>query len=324
MHALFVRQALVCPDTGQPVAADGACSAPARRYARNDGYWPMLPAGGASNGDVQAFYEEQPFPDYEDLDSPRHLRERAAKSQFARLLDEQLPLDGLVLEAGCGTGQLSSFLALSRRPMVGLDFCAHSLRLACAFRDRFAIDCAEFVQGDIFQAPFRREVFDVVISLGVLHHTRDPQGAFTALVSHLRPGGHFVLGLYNRYGRLPTKMRGLAIRALGFGLGRVLDPVVRRDRHGARRQRSWLRDQYMHPLEKTHTVDEVLHWFAAAGLDFVNAVPKFVLGETFAPDEQLFTSGITGSRLGRILSQCGWALSHGWEGGLFVMLGRKR
>ena len=96
------------------------------------------------------------------------------------------------------------------------------------------------------------------------------------LVDVLKPGGHFVLGLYNRYGRIPTKLRGYAIRALGMGLMGKLDPVVRNDRKSARRQRAWLRDQYFHPLEETHTVDEVLGWFSKARIEYVNAVPKGV------------------------------------------------
>jgi len=61
--------------------------------------------------EIKAFYEQSPFPNYDDLDSAASLREKASKGIFARLLDEQLPYDAKILEAGCGTGQLSNFLA---------------------------------------------------------------------------------------------------------------------------------------------------------------------------------------------------------------------
>ncbi len=322
--ARLLGPVLACPDCRAPLGADLRCGACAAAFAERDGVLRLLPANGATNAGVQAFYDVQPFPDYEDLDSPRALRERAGRSVFARLLDEQLPLEGITLEAGCGTGQLTNYLALSRRPVVGLDFCARSLQLASEFRDRFAIDSAHFVQADIFRAPFRGASFDNIVSLGVLHHTDDPEGALRQLVDLLRPGGHVVLGLYNRYGRIPTKLRGYAIRALGLERGSLLDPVVRKDRRNQRRRRAWLRDQYFHPLERTHTVDEVLAWFARAGLAFVNGVPKFVFGEAFASDEQLFVRGIAGGRIEHLFCQLGWAFTHGWEGGLFVLIGRKR
>ena len=34
------------------------------------------------------------------------------------------------------------------------------------------------VQTDLFYPPFRKEIFDVVFSWGVLHHTPDPRRAF--------------------------------------------------------------------------------------------------------------------------------------------------
>src|SRR5215831_20248121 len=57
---------------------------------------------------VKDFYEETPFPNYDDLDSRESLRSKARAGVFARLLDEQVPPGAMVLEAGCGTGQLSN------------------------------------------------------------------------------------------------------------------------------------------------------------------------------------------------------------------------
>lgn len=40
---------------------------------------------------IQSFYEENPFPDYEETDSLWSLMEKARTGLFARLLDEQIP-----------------------------------------------------------------------------------------------------------------------------------------------------------------------------------------------------------------------------------------
>ena len=48
---------------------------------------------------VQAFYEETPFPNYNDLDSRESLAVKARRNAFAVALDEQLPHDATVLEA---------------------------------------------------------------------------------------------------------------------------------------------------------------------------------------------------------------------------------
>src|SRR5438128_1867912 len=96
---------------------------------------------------VKAFYEKTPFPNYDDLDTRESLQKKAGRGLFARLLDEQLPPAAFVLEAGCGTGQLSNFLGLSwNRRVFGSDICLNSLRLAKNFRDHTGILNARFVQ----------------------------------------------------------------------------------------------------------------------------------------------------------------------------------
>ncbi len=173
-------------------------------------YRPADPA--AAHGDVtdavKEFYEETPFPNYDDLESRDSLARKATRSIFARLLDEQVPRGAYVLDAGCGTGQLTNFLGMAwDRVVVGADVCLNSLGLAEDFRERCAIANAHFAQINLFRPPFRDGAFDVVVSNGVLHHTADPEGGFRALVRTLKPGGHVIVGLYNTWGRPPTDWR---------------------------------------------------------------------------------------------------------------------
>ena len=84
---------------------------------------------------IQAFYEEVPFPNYDEVDSATTLREKAQRGVFARLLDEQIPFGAKILECGCGTGQLSNFLGLTwGRTVIATDACMNSLKLAERFR----------------------------------------------------------------------------------------------------------------------------------------------------------------------------------------------
>lgn len=46
-------------------------------------------------------------------------------------------------------------------------------------------------------------VFDIVHSWGVLHHTGDMKTAITNAASLVRPGGHFIIALYNRHWTSP-------------------------------------------------------------------------------------------------------------------------
>ena len=64
---------------------------------------------------MKSFYEETPFPNYDDFDSVGSLIEKARQGRFAKLLDDQVPPGTRILECGCGTGQLTNFLSIANR-----------------------------------------------------------------------------------------------------------------------------------------------------------------------------------------------------------------
>lgn len=325
---------LVCPACASPLQTCQdhraiSCSGCARAFAVDDGI-PVLfwPTEWTSKVDVtelvKSFYEETPFPNYDDLDSPESLRLKAERGVFARLLTDQLPFGAKILEGGCGTGQLSNFLGLTwGRSVFATDMCLNSLRLGHGFKERFRIENVTFLQMNLFKPVFKPESFDFVISNGVLHHTGDPFLAFETLVKCLKPGGFVVVGLYNTYGRLTTDFRRAVFRLTGDRFT-FLDPRHRVKGLSDVRKQAWFKDQYKHPHESKHTIDEVLGWFDRVGVEFVNSIPKAVASQSFSADERLFEPQPRGSAIDHFLVQAGMLLGGGREGGLFVMIGRKK
>jgi SAM-dependent methyltransferase len=324
---------LACPVDGSRLKWDARSnefvSDGGRRYALQNGLPSFFVPNDWSDGHsdvteiVKAFYEETPFPNYDGLDDRRSLMQKASAGVFARLLDEQLPQSAKVLEAGCGTGQLTNFLGMSRgRTCVGGDICLNSLGLAKGFRDRFSINNAGFLQMNLFRPPFRDEVFDVVISNGVLHHTSDPGGGYRSILHKLRRGGFVAIGLYNYFGRLPTLWRRAIIERFGDG-AEILDSRLRRRNLAEGRHAAWFRDQYKHPHESRHSIDEVLDWFKSTDVEFMSCIPT--IGDTeFGDDFRLFEPHPVGSYLDRLSTQLDMLLSGGADGALFIVIGRKR
>lgn len=271
---------------------------------------------------VKAFYEENPFPNYDDLDSRQSLLEKARRGVFARLLDEQIPRWALVLEVGCGTGQLTNFLGLRwDRRVFGSDICLNSLRLAKGFHDRCGITNATFVQMNLFRPAFRDASFDVVISNGVLHHTGDPLSGFRSISRLVKPGGYILIGLYNRIGRLTTDLRRVMFRCFGDRL-RKLDAHMRNPNYNEARKRSWFLDQYKHPRESTHSYDELIDWFESNGFEFLFSIPK-IDSSPFTEHEKLFEPHNKGTKLARLATQLEMLFTGGADGALFIMIGRK-
>ncbi|MGA8150800.1 MAG: methyltransferase domain-containing protein [Terriglobales bacterium] len=333
MHDLFVKHQdiLCCPKCRNSIHIEGetlACQGCGGVYRCDNGipqlFHPHEVQDRARDVTdvVKQFYEDNPFPNYDDLDSKEGLAEKANRGIFARLLDEQMPGGALVLECGCGTGQLSNFLGIRwHRAVFGSDLCLNSLRLAERFRCRCDIKNAGFLQMNLFRPAFLDKSFDLVISNGVLHHTGDPLGGFQSVARLVKPGRFVVIGLYNTIGRLGTDFLRLLLRVSGDRL-RFLDAHIRNKGYNDARKRAWFLDQYKHPHESKHSYGEVLvDWFEANGFEFLSSVPK--LDGPFTAKERLFEPHDRGTRVTRFLMEVGLALRHGDAGGLFIMIGRR-
>jgi 2-polyprenyl-3-methyl-5-hydroxy-6-metoxy-1,4-benzoquinol methylase len=304
-----------------------SCVRCGRDYLVEDGI-PMMFAphegfghGGDVTEEVKAFYEETPFPNYDEHDSVRSLIEKSRRGVYAKALNDAIPYNTTILEVGCGTGQLSNFLGIACRRVIGTDLCMNSLRLGEAFRQQHNLSRVRFLQMNLFRPCFRPGQFDVVLCNGVLHHTSDPLGGFRALVPLVRPGGHIIIGLYNKYGRLATNVRRGIFRVTG-GRGRWLDPYLRTDL-GSEKRRAWFADQYRHPHESTHTIGEVLHWFDQAGLQFVRGVPAVTADGSALEGSTLFHQAPRGSGFDHFLAQSQQIVTGNREGGFFLMIGRR-
>jgi SAM-dependent methyltransferase len=96
-----------------------------------------------------------------------------------------------VLDAGCGMGRWLHFARREGARVVGLDL-SPAIDVA-ARREGAGVD---LVQGDLRHPPFPPGAFDLVYSLGVVHHVEDPAAAVRVLADLVRPGGELRLYVY--------------------------------------------------------------------------------------------------------------------------------
>jgi SAM-dependent methyltransferase len=314
------RKLLACPACADQLDPNMTCRGCGVVFEAPEGIPNLRLPGGARTDAVRRFYEQTPFPGYPPRDNLHAFRARAERSMFARLLDEAIPGDARIVDVGCGTGQMSLYLARGDRLVVGADVSRPSLRLGEAAARRFGLDRVLFVETDLQQPALASGFFDVVYSSGVVHHTPDPRASFAHLVRLARPGGTIVLGVYNTIARIPLRLRRVVARLSGFRFI-PFDPVLR-DRHNEpERREAWLRDQYQHPEEHRHTLAEVQRWFEENNTEYLRAYPTAVLGEE---PKGLFGRAIDNWRAEGWLAQMRWMHLLGHEGGLFFTVGRRR
>ena len=99
----------------------------------------------------------------------------------------------IVLEGGCGKGCHTKLAAeWGAKDVIGIDLGAGVESAFVLTRD---LPNAHIVQCDIFKLPLKK-VFDYAFSVGVLHHTPDPKGAFLSLAGRVKSGGHISAWVY--------------------------------------------------------------------------------------------------------------------------------
>ncbi len=325
-------QLLRCPRCSGKIQHQGSgllCADCAEHYDIDDGIPLMFCPNDWAEGtrdvteEVKAFYEETPFPNYDDFDSTASLAQKARQGRFARLLDEQVPPGARIIECGCGTGQLSNFLSIANRSVFGADMCLNSLRLGQAFARRHHLDRVRFVQMNLFRPIFEPESFHLVISNGVLHHTSNPFLAFQSISRLVRPRGFILVGLYHRYGRLITDARRLLFKLSGDRF-KGLDPNLRRESTSTAKKGAWFADQYKHPHESKHTIGETLGWLEKTGFRFVKSIPVSKPFQPLSDDEQLFQPDTPGNAFERLMVELGMIAKGSQEGGFFIVIGQKQ
>jgi len=265
------------------------------------------------------FYNDVKFPNYDNVEDFGSLLDKSRRSIFVKKLDDEIPMGSNILEAGCGTGQLSITLSRYARQIYGIDLSKGSLIEAKQFINSNDIKSVHLFRMNIFKLFFEENTFDVIISNGVLHHTYNPKLAFSKLVRVLKPGGIIVIGLYHRYGRIIQKIRQSLIKNFGDSF-KFLDKRFR-DKISDKKKYAWFLDQYKNPSETTHTYLEVLNWFKVENIEFLSSIPF-----DFNPENKLFQKREAKNRFEIFLNEISLAFNLNQiyqEGSFFVMIGKK-
>jgi 2-polyprenyl-3-methyl-5-hydroxy-6-metoxy-1,4-benzoquinol methylase len=285
---------LRCLSCGSKLESDPAggyrCPACKRAYPYVQGIARFVDAQhyAASFGFEWHRYQKTQLDHDEVRESDRHFRMKTA------LRPEELK-GKLVLDVGCGMGRFAEVATRWGARVVGIDLSSAAEVAATNLADR---DFVAF-QADVFSLPFAPESFDVIYSVGVLHHTPDCEAAVKALAKYLKPGGVLAVWLYSGYNkwyrfsdfyrRYTPRMKPETLHAvlkvavpffyhLERGLRRVplvgrsaaaavhyVFPVNRQENPEARMLDTF--DWYSPRYQSKHTYEQVFGWYEAMGME---------------------------------------------------------
>ena len=207
----------------------------------------------------------------------------------------------LVFDAGCGGGRYARLLLQHGARVVGLDLSSavFKAQALCGGPDQPHLVIA---QADLTDPPLAEGVFDLVFSIGVLHHGPDPRGAFEAIARRVKPGGRLSVWLYRR-NTPPQEWVNSALRAVSTHLpAQILEPLcvglgVLGSIPGVNRTFNKVANFSNHPdwtlrvcdnfdwyaprYQSHHTVAELKAWFTAAGFAELVELPPVRSGRFY-------------------------------------------
>ena len=163
--------------------------------------------GNNVSRNVREQYEENPYPRWVKIGI--HSNARSISQVFTdanlclhaeRIREVAAPS---ILIAGCGTGQHSIGTAsrFSACQVTAVDLSLTSLAYAKRKTDELGITNLSYLHADILSLNKLDKKFDIIESVGVLHHMDDPMVGWRILSNLLKPNGLMKIGLYSELAR---------------------------------------------------------------------------------------------------------------------------
>ena len=156
---------------------------------------------------VRTQYEENPYPRWSISHTPNGTRSiidylTGAPFHFD-LTGTPSPPNPKILIAGCGTGRhsLSTATKFTNAQVLGIDLSIPSLAYALRKSNDLGVTNVNYAQADILEMSELGLVFDLIESVGVLHHLTSPLTGWRVLAQMLSPGGFMKVGLYSDISR---------------------------------------------------------------------------------------------------------------------------
>jgi SAM-dependent methyltransferase len=233
---------------------------------------------------VERQYTDYPYPNYKDLTG---MEPGGSPSRYSgQIWPEGRPKQNLrILVAGCGTVQ-AAMLANANRDctVVGADLSEASLAHERFLQDKHGLDNLQLHKLDLRNVSQLGQTFDLIFSVGVLHHMQAPDEGLSALKIVLEPHGAMFLMLYGATRRhgvylLQDVFRRLGVPQTADGVEFVrssLKEIPRahfvqlylQNKPKDLEADAGIVDTFLHVQDRAYTVPDVLDLVERSGLRF--------------------------------------------------------
>jgi len=240
------------------------------------------------------FYEQYQFPGNRPLDKDGLIFMKRFSNSVANHFSKTNGTTLNVLDAGCGTGNTSVSLAKQFKDVkfYAVDNSSNSLKKAKMLAEQNGLMNIRFRKWNLLKPLPYKFKFDIVICLGVLHHTANMKKVLKNLYNSMKNDGELYLWIYAQPGRylhsLNVKLLRMLIDVnpkttdeLSFatefiakaGNGSLLQDLVGSSttyllKTNVAADPIWIADQFLNPHEELINIEQLLKLIRASGFIF--------------------------------------------------------
>ena len=236
---------------------------------------------------VREQYEANPYPRWVNLGlslKPSSIKkvvfEESLRLKNPSITEVKSPK---ILIAGCGTGEHSIVTAakFDNSEILAIDLSLSSLGYAKRKTRELNLENITYMQADILSLKKLDKKFDIIESIGVLHHMKDPMRGWKVLVDCLKPNGLMKIGLYSEFARqsvveIRNEIAKSNISASSSEILHFREILMKSNKDSHKQIQSWrdfyslseLKDLIFHVQEHRFTIPKIKECIQKLGLTF--------------------------------------------------------
>jgi 2-polyprenyl-3-methyl-5-hydroxy-6-metoxy-1,4-benzoquinol methylase len=233
--------------------------------------------------EVKELYSSFPYPNYpikKKEDFYKTIIYQTVYFLSKRYIDTYKNKKITVLDAGCGTGELSAGLSHLNCYIDAIDRNIKSLEVAKNRAKKYSIKNISYHKFDLISDKLPNKYYDFIFSIGVIHHIPNTEKIFEKLMLSLKPGGFIILGLYNPYGMMRKRIERQILKLIvGNDINKRLDLAkhIYFKRPLSINETIWAADTYAQPFQQYFSAQEVIRWFEKNSIEFLESEPPLSL-----------------------------------------------
>lgn len=244
---------------------------------------------GNINKEVYRFYKKLPFNTYGNLNIAVKNIKNLNFKEFSLNLDDFINKSEIIYDVGCGGGWLSNAINYHySKKVIGIDFNELALKHAREVAKKLKTNNIYLKKNILSWQPKKK--FDLMISMGVLHHIKNGLGVLDRLCKYGNENSRICLGLYHKYGRQPFLDHFSKNKKKKNELFQEYKKI--HTLSDSKHLKSWFLDQVMHPYEEQYLLKEVLAVLNKKNYKFlstsINNFKKEPLKEIYIKEKKLY------------------------------------